>query len=66
MKFYEKIDDYDNLYKAIIETLDQRNFPIANEFYYEDFHLLNNYNLQVGDIISNLIYLFNSISYTQI
>ncbi|XP_043464072.1 uncharacterized protein LOC122499663 isoform X2 [Leptopilina heterotoma] len=46
VKLYKRLNYSDNLYKATIETLNQRNFSIVNEFYYEDFHLLNNYNLQ--------------------
>lgn len=48
VKLYERTKNRDNLYKAIIETLNQSNFQIANEFYYQDFHLFNNYSLQVS------------------
>ncbi|XP_033232052.1 uncharacterized protein LOC117183015 [Belonocnema kinseyi] len=46
LKLYEVMQKKDILSKAILEIMDDRNFKIANEFYYNNFHSLENYSLE--------------------
>ena len=47
VKLYEIIQDTDIFYESIKKTLAERNFRITNEFYYNNFHAVDQYNLQV-------------------